>query len=507
VTLKNAEEYLESIDKIKYDVYIDGKKVSNPLKHPLIVPAVNSYKLLYQMQHDELYKPLMVTKSDLISGEVSRFLQPYRSIEDMVVALHMLRVTSQALGSCVLRCLSKEILVPLYHTTFHIDKQYGTDYHKRFINFLKYVQQEDLSVAVAMTDVKGDRSLPPHSQPNKFVRIVEKRSDGIIVRGAKMHITGVVGAHAMVFLPSQVLDKEDSNHAVAFWVPTDTENLKLVLGRHALDDRRYTGSDYGNIYDMNEYLVILNDVFVPWDNVFMCGEYEATRELIRVFSASHRFSYGACRAGVLDLLTGACAQIAEFHGYDRASHIRDKLTDMIIYSETLWACAIAAAYLGQRLSSGVYIPNPILANVTKYHTATLVHKIRELAIDITGGIIGTMPSELNLENEEIGKYVEEYLSVRVDARKRMKLVRFIEFLTHGVMCVADHFGGGGPQTQRVFIRSMAPFEYLKCIARIRSGIEVESPKSTFGYLETPSGVLRCCSAYGSENCPLTRKVS
>lgn len=506
--LMTSEEYLQSLRRMKPAVYVDGEKVENFVDHPLIRPAINITAKMYAMAEDPDYAELMTATSHLTGRKISRFNHVYRSTEDLQKALSLLRLTNQAVGACCMRCLTKELINPLYDATFEIDGACGTDYHRRFRDYLIFLQDKDLMASAGVTDPKGDRRLRPSKQfdPDLYLRVVEKNEKGIVVRGAKMHQTGALTAHFLNVVPTTIMGEEEKDYAVAFATPSDAPGLIHVFGRHALDERRRGGTDLGNIrYDMHETMIIFQDLFVPWERVFMCGEYPYTGTLVENFIANHRYSYGGCRPGTFDVLIGAAKLIAEYNGVDRASHIREKLTEMSFLNETMWACAVAAAVQGVKKPSGWYQPDKLLANVTKLHVTSIPHELGKLAVDLTGGIVGTLPSEKNLANPEIGPLVRKYLRTKAElpVEDRMRIIRLIEFLVHGVTIPADYFGGGGPATQRMVIERETNFEYKKRLAKIVAGIAEEESQNKAGKMAIDGVVSGCCDAYGSESCPLT----
>jgi 4-hydroxybutyryl-CoA dehydratase/vinylacetyl-CoA-Delta-isomerase len=476
LALKTPEEYIESMRCLKPQVFIEGERVENYIDHPLIRPAINVVAKTYEMALQPEYEELMTATSHLTGKKINRLLHVYRSREDCIKNLRMLRLISQQVGTCSIRCVTKEVINPLSELTFQIDHKYGTEYHKRFNQYLKFIQENDLACGAGITDVKGDRSLRPGDQPDRdmYVHIVKETADGIIVRGAKMHQTGALASHYINVMPTTVLREDEKDYAVAFAVPVDAEGLTHILGRHSLDERRYKQFDLGNArYDMHEALIIFDDVFVPWERVFMCREHDFTSLEIELFTAMHRFSYGGCRPGVFDVLVGATRLIAEFNGTQKVAHIRDKLTEMVHMSETIWACGMAAASESYQLPSGGFCPNRMLANVAKLHVTKYPYELAKLAHDITGGIIATMPSEKDLQSTEIGSQVEKYLRgvATVPTAHRMRIVRLIENITMGVTLPADLFGGGGPQTQKMVIEREANFEHKKRLARAVAEID------------------------------------
>ena len=390
----------------------------------------------------------------------------------------------QKTAACFQRCVGMDAFNAIFSTTFEMDKKHGTEYHKRFVEYMKLVQENDWTVDGAMTDPKGDRGLSPSQQkdPDMFVHIVEKRKDGIVVRGAKAHQTGAVNSHEHLIMPTISMKEEDKAYAISFAIPSDAEGVLMIYGRQSCDTRKmeeFHSLDVGNsMFGGHEALVIFDNVFIPWERVFMCEEWDFSGMMVERFAGYHRQSYGGCKVGVGDVLIGAAALAAEYNGAAKASHIKDKLIEMIHLNETLYACGIACSAEGQETKAGNYQIDLLLANVCKQNVTRYPYEIARLAEDIAGGIMVTMPSEADFRSKEVGHYVEKYLRGvdSVSTEDRMRVLRLIENMTLGTAAVGYRteslHGAGSPQAQRIMISRQgnleAKKELAKNIARIRS---------------------------------------
>jgi 4-hydroxybutyryl-CoA dehydratase/vinylacetyl-CoA-Delta-isomerase len=366
-------------------------------------------------------------------------------------------------------------------TTFNIDKKYGTEYNKRFLKYLEYVQQEDLVCDGAMTDPKGDRSLSPSQQPDKdaFLHVVSEKEDGIIVRGAKAHQTGAVNSHEIIVMPTISMREEDKEYAISFAVPSDTKGITYIYGRQSCDTRKLEKGtlDRGNqYYGGHEALVVFDDVFVPWERVFMYKEYEFAGELVENFASYHRQSY-ACKVGVGDVLIGAAQVAAEYNGAAKASHVKEKIIEMNHLNETLFCGSLACALEGTKQPSGTFLVNTLLANVCKQNVTRFPYEIARLAQDIAGGLMVTMPSEEDLNSPEVGHWVKKYFKAvaNVSTENRLRILRLIENITLGTAAVGylteSMHGAGSPQAQRIMIARQVNMEEKKKIAKKLCGIE------------------------------------
>lgn len=476
MALKSVEEYIESLRKLNIEVYMFGKKIKNPVDDPIIKPSLNSVTMTYELAQKDEYRHLMTTNSTLTGEKINRFCHIHQSTDDLIKKVKMQRLMGQKTGACFQRCVGMDAMNAVYSTTFDMDKELGTDYHERFLKFLEYVQKEDLVVDGAMTDPKGDRNLSPSEQtdPDLYLHIVEKREDGIIVRGAKAHQTGIVNSHEVLVMPTCTMKKEDKEYAVAFSVPVDAQGIKIIYGRQSCDTRKLEAGtlDRGNPkFGGHEALVIFDDVFVPKNRIFMCEEYEFSGVLVERFAGFHRQSYGGCKVGVGDVLIGATALAADYNGVPKATHIKDKIIEMIHLNETLYCAGIACSCEGQPTPSGSYEINMLLANVCKQNVTRFPYEIARLAEDIAGGLLVTMPSEEDFKDEVLGKYLDKYLKGKseIPTLDRMKVLRLIENITLGTAAVGyrteSMHGAGSPQAQRIMISRQSSLENKKQFAK------------------------------------------
>ncbi len=477
--LMNGREYIESLKKLKPKIYCFGKRVESVVNHPMFKPHITAAAMTYELAHDPEYKEIMTAKSPFTKDVVNRFTHIHQSTDDLVKKVKMMRLLGQRTGTCFQRCVGLDALNALYVVTYEIDKKHGTNYHKRFIEYLKHVQRKDLMPAGAMTDPRGVRSLTPHEQPDPdlYVHVVEKNKDGIIVRGAKCQITGTVNSHEIIALPTRTMRKEDSDYSVAFAVPVDEKGITLVFARQTNDTRRLeTEIDVGNAkYGVvgGETLIIFDDVFVPWERVFMCGEHQHSLELVEAFSSHHRSNYGGCKVGVADVAIGACKWLADAYGLSKVYHIRDKLSEMVHLAETCWSCSLACAYEGYKTNSGAYMVNTLLANVVKLNITRMVYEWMRLAQDITGGTVITLPSELDYNHPEIGKYIDKFYQVKegIPTEYRLRMTRLVENIAVGAGLPESLHGAGSPGAQKVMIERRTNLEEKKSFAEVIAGIK------------------------------------
>ena len=419
----------------------------------------------------------MTVESQLTGGKINRFLSLHKSPEDILKKLEMVRILCREAG-CAQRYLVQDALNALTMTTYEIDAKHGSDYSRRLTKCLAEFQKEDISAAVCMTDAKGDRSKRPHEQkdPDVYVRIAEKKSDGIILSGAKANITGAPYCEEFIVLPTRRMVQSDAQYAIACAVSADTPGVKII-SRPA--GRPFENAPHSRVYGQSTALVVFDNVFVPWDRVFLAGEWELAGNITEAFANQHRHSCIGCRAGLGDMIIGATASISEYNGLDpiKVGHVREKLSELIRIVEGFYACGVTASVLAKASPSGVYYPDPVYTNIGKLLLGLRIYDMFKIAHEIAGGGVVTVPSEAAEKSADTGHYIEKYLRAKADvpADVRAKMFRFIEDITGsnigGWFSLISIHGGGSPEAERIEMIRKYDLEEKKSLARRLAGIK------------------------------------
>jgi len=457
MVLRTGNDYIDSLRGRGLTAYYRGERVAEPVDHPVIGPSIRSVAATYDLAHspDPGLRGL-ATAGAPGGATINRFTHIHRSAEDLVRKIKLQRVLGRLTGACFQRCVGWDALNALYITTHETDATLGTPYHERMRRFLAHVQAEDLVCQGAMTDVKGDRGARPGRQedPDLYLRVVRRTADHIVVKGAKAHQTGALGSHEIIVMPTLALEPGEEDYAVSFAIPSTAKGLVFIVGRQSGDLRCLYDPpmDQGNArFGGHEALTVFDNVEVPMERVFLLGEVAFSGKLVERFAGFHRQSYGGCKAGVGDVLIGAAALAADYNGVAGASHVRDKLVEMIHLNETIYSCGLACSHEGRETASGAYL-------------------------NLAGGLVSTLPSARDLDNPETGELVLKYLKgvPGVATEDRMRVMRLIEHLTLGRGAVGylpeSLHGAGSPQAQRLVIGRQAPLEEYKRAARELAGI-------------------------------------
>ena len=492
MALMNGEQYIDSLRKLKTKVYMFGKQVDNWVDHPIIRPSINCVAITYDLAVDPMYSDLLTSTSSITGKKINRFTHLHQSTEDLKKKVKMQRLLGQKTASCFQRCVGMDAFNAIFSTTFECDKTRGTNYHERFKKYMEMVQEKDLTIDGAMTDPKGDRNISPSKQadPDLFLRIVERRDDGIVVKGAKAHQTGSVNSHEHLVMPTMAMKEDDRAYAVSFAIPSDAEGVFMIYGRQANDTRKLEKDadvDLGNTkYGGQEALVVFDNVFIPNERVFLCGEHEYAGVMVERFAAYHRQSYGGCKVGVGDVVIGAAALAAEYNGVENASHIKDKLIEMTYLNETMYSCGIACSTEGYPTEAGNYMVDLLLANICKLNVTKFPYDITRYAEDIAGGLMVTMPSQADFKSDvkvptksdkSLGEWSNKLFkgNEKVPTENRMRVLRFLENISMGSSAVGykteSLHGAGSPQAQKVMIARQGNIQVKKKLAKDIAGIK------------------------------------
>jgi 4-hydroxybutyryl-CoA dehydratase/vinylacetyl-CoA-Delta-isomerase len=477
--LKNGAEYIESLRELHPTIYYKGKRIKDVTRHPATAPHVRSAAMTYALASDEQYKELATATSHLTGRTISRFTHVHQNVEDLIKKVKLLRVLGQKTGTCFQRCVGFDGINAVYSVAYEADQKYGTDYLERFKKWLIRIQDENLMVVGAMTDPKGDRSKTPAEQPDpdQYVHVVERRDDGVVIRGAKLHMTGGVNSHEILIMPTTAMDERSRDYAIVGAVPVDSPGITMIFGRQASDDRRDKRErldsgkpSFGAVG--GEAVIAFENVFIPKERIFMDGETDFTGTLVYRFASHHRANYGACKTGLMDVLTGAVTYLTQVQGTAKGSHVKDKITEMIHLCETLYCSSIACSAEGWPTPSGAYMVDTMLANVCKQNVTRFHFEVARLAIDLAGGFLATLPSEYDLESEDVGHLVEKYFSgvAGIPTEHRMKIARLIEAMTGGTALIESMHGAGSPQAQRIMILREGDLEKKIKLAKALMGI-------------------------------------
>ncbi len=486
--MRTKEQYMEALGKMKNNIFYDGERINRLDERQM--PCINTIGITYDLAEHPEYADLMLVKSHLTGETINRFTHIHQSTEDLHKKQDMTRKLCQKVGGCIQRCMGCDAANSIFNVSFEADKvnKGETNYHENFKKWLERFQREDLIAAAAQTDVKGDRIKRPADQadPDMYVHVVEKKSDGIIVSGCKVHISEASVSDEILFVPTRALRPEDKDYAVAFALPGDYEGVLHSVTIHNLREREHFKR--GFMPGATDSYIILDEVFVPWERVFLCGEHQHGGVLALLFGLFHRHSYSGCKPAIGDLVVGTAALAAEYNNIHRASHVRGKLAELIMVSELGYAAGYTASDLGKPevympgmgfvpYGPGSYIPNSIYCNVGRCLSGENVYREAEIITDLCGGIPATFPHERDFLNPEIKDYLYKYITrnPNISPENAAQFWRFVGdgycSATGGIHLFGSYHGGGSPVMEQIAITSQYDIESRKQMVKEIAGID------------------------------------
>jgi len=479
--MKTFDDYYNRLLKMKPNIWIGDEKVGRD--DPRIRGGMNIIKETFDKAYDPEYEDICVATSHLTGEKINRLCHIHRSKEDLLKKQQVTRVLGHRVGGCIQRCMGIDALNALSVITHECDQALGTDFFNRFEVYLKYFQENDLVASCAQTDAKGDRLKRPHEQvdPDQYLRVVETREDGIIVRGAKINITNTAYADEIVVVPTRFMGPEDKDYAVAFALPADWDGVKLLVRPASFRKSKREVDAPGLEFGDAETFIIFDDVFVPNERVFLNGNADPRQTpyagfLALMFALYHRHSYTGCKPAMSEILASTAALVAEYNGIEKTSHVRDKISHLIGTAELVYAAGEASAYHSEIAPSGTCIPDEIVTNAGRRLAGEEIYNEYKTVADLAGGLIATLPFEETFFNKEVGELAMKYLkrNPRVSPENIYRCMRGIENMIvselAGLMQVAGLHGGGSPQMETIAMMGRYDVEKLKDISKYLFGI-------------------------------------
>ena len=516
--LMTGADFRESLRRYKPRVFVDGRPVASVADERALQPGINALALTYDFAHQPRYAPLMTAQQHSSGQRVNRFTHINTTSADLLNKLEAVRLVCQESG-CAQRYLTQDGLNAVGQLAARLDDAAGRPRGQgeatgRWLDYLHRVQREDLSLGVAMTDAKGDRSRRPHQQanPDSYLHIVDHHAvhngvQGIVISGTKAIVTAAPYVHELLVMPSRNMTAADADFAVCCAVPIDAPGLTIVARPAGRPGEKLEHGDalFSRKFGQSTGVCLFDRVFVPMDSVFLAGQWEHSGHLTHSYATHHRHTCIGARAGFGDLLIGAGALMCEANGFDPGTpgHLREEMVQLISIVEGFFACGVAASvYARPDAASGILMPDPVFANIGKLLLATKIYDMHRLAHTVSGGLIATLPGPDEDHNPDTAASLAEVLRANPDVpyAQRIEVARFIEDLTVGYQggwtSVISLHGGGSPAAMKQEIWRQYPLgNKVDLVERL-----LERGLATEGQAGEPRAITRnrqpgrCCDA-------------
>ena len=469
MALKTPAQYIESLRDGRVTFW-DGERIDDITTHPRFQLPIKIVAEDYVYDESEYGKLRRYEAED--GQQAHRIYQIPRSEEDLAVRVELMQHTS--IGTLVTGVYMA--LMSVKDDVAKVNPQYAANIERMY----NHCRDNDLRAAEVITDPKGDRKRRAHQQddPDLYVRIVERRADGIVVRGAKLHITAASLVHELVVMPTKGMIAEEADYAVSFSIPVNTPGVKIINRSVAAAELNPFDFPASSHHSMPEGFVIFDDVFVPWDRVFLAGETQLASRLAQSLGLWERTGGMVEAVRISELFVGLAQLVNEMQGKDQDPIAQNSVAELIAYAEMLRMSLDYSCRHYESTASGMVYPNTLGINTAKYYYAVNYHQTVRYLHDLAGGLVLTLPLESDLRNEDSGKYIRKYLHTKpgVNVETRMRVYNMIRDLTAdaygGWQFVVALQAGGGLPAQRLMMRRSYNMDQAKQRALIASGAEL-----------------------------------
>ena len=428
MALKTSEQYVESLNDGRV-TYWDGERIADITRHPRFKVPIAITAKDYDYKDSE-FGALRSFRDE--TGQSShRIYQIPKSEADLAKRVELLRHTS--IGTAVSGVFMA--LMSVKDQVAAANPQYGENIERIY----RYCRDNDLRGAEVITDPKGDRKRRAHEQddPDLYVRIVDRNKDGIVVRGAKLHITAASLVHELVVMPTKGMRQDETDYAVSFSVPVNTKGVSIINRSFAPAELNAFDYPASSHHSMPEGFVVFDDVFVPWDRVFLAGEVQLASKLAQSLGLWERTGGVIAAVEQSELFVGLAQLVTEMQGKESDAVAQASIAELITYAQMLQMSLDYACRHFETTPSGMVYPNTLAINAAKYYYASNFHQTVRYLHDLPGGLVMTLPLESDLRNPESGRYIRKYLHTKpsVEVETRMRVYNLIRDLT------ADAYGG------------------------------------------------------------------
>ncbi len=457
--MRTGAEYKKSLDDGR-KTYFEGEVIDDLPGHPLLGQTVDITAEAY----DHFYDPAPDATSPLLS--VPRSADDLR---ELIPLLHhagmMAHVTSTSIQTLKTAAGRMDGVKP--------------DYIERMEQYIETAQRDDVRITQCITDAKGNRAKHPADQDDldSYTRVVSRERDGVVIRGAKLHITGASFGHDLLTIPTKAMKPGEEDWSIGCVVPVNAPGVKIINTTYAPRHEDLRSFPVSGKYHYPEGFVIFDDVFVPHERIFLDGETSFAAVFAHSLGLWERLGGLSAFVEECDQLVGFAQLVAEANGTAGISHVKEKISEMIIHA-TLIRSTLEAAIMNCSIGpDGAAFPNELYVNAGKFHAAANYNVMVRHLHDISGGAVLTAPAPADFENEEVGHLARKYMSTGndVDGEYRATLMHAIRDLTAdaygGWKFVTNLQAGGGLYAQRIVTRRHYDLDGAKRKALNVAGLE------------------------------------
>jgi 4-hydroxyphenylacetate 3-monooxygenase len=476
---RTGEQYLAGLRSRTPEVYLHGKRVEDVTNCPGLANGARSVAGLYDMQHDPKLRSEMTYDSPSSGEPVGlSFIAP-RTLDDLrkrrAMMSHWARTSYGMMGR------TPDFLNVSMMAMAEAGDYFGgnrPEFKQNIVNYYEHVRENDLTLTHTLVNLQRNRRQLAYSRnysTDVAMQIVKETDAGIVVRGPRVLATlGPLSDEIAVYpvRNSQLEGTEEAwRYAFAFSIPCDTPGLRFLC-RESFDLGRSTfDHPLGSRFEEMDATVFFDDVFVPWERVFLLGDADLLNEMPRATNSSvHTAHQGAVKnVAKSEFVLGVALLMARTLGSEELPHVKERLAELMTYTEVMKA-SLRAAEADARVDQwGVMCPDELPLEAIRTLFMSVYSRMVEILQLLGSSSFMALPSEADFETP-LAAEIERYLATdTASARERVQLFH----LAWDVACSAfggrqvlyERFFAGDPLARAGFLYSMYPKEPL--MERIR----------------------------------------
>lgn len=424
---RRGEEVLAKLRDRPHEIWHRGERVTDVTRHEGFKSGARSLAALYDLQWQ--FPEEMLFDSPDSGQKVGRsFLIPRNREELKSISRMMKRWADFSFGMMGRSPDYLNRAISAYAGGAQFLAQADPRFGENAKNYHRYMRENDFSLTHTLINPQSNRAVGPAGQSDPFLaaRIKEERDDGLIIRGARMLATLPIADEIMVF-PSTLLKSgdEDAPYAFAFAIPCNTKGLKFLCRETVDYGRNHYDHPLASRFEEQDAVVIFDDVFVPWERVFMLRDVDRCNQAYAATGAVVHMSHQVVVKNIAktEFLLGLASLMIDAIGIEKIQHVHEKVRDIWVVMEAMRAFLRAAEEDAALDSYGVMRPawDPLDAarNFFPLLYPNLVSIIQQLG---ASGLVA-VPTSADINGplrEEIKQY---FKAARLEALERIPLFR------------------------------------------------------------------------------------
>jgi anthranilate 3-monooxygenase (FAD) / 4-hydroxyphenylacetate 3-monooxygenase len=429
---RTGAQYLESLRRLKLEVYLDGRRVPDVTAEPAFRGPLAEMARLYDLQHDPRYREFMLYPSPTTGEPVSRSFQIPYSKDDLVKRRQAFKLRTDHNFGFMGRSMD---FMNAYVTSWYLVRdnfaRRGARFGDNAARYYEHVREHDLFLTHVLGTPQTDRSKTSAEQEERFLHLgrVRETSEGIVVRGAKMLGTMAPLAEEVLSIQFGGVAPGDDAYAVAFAIPTDTPGLSFYCREPLVpgDGGRFD-HPLGSRFEEMDCIAVFDDVLIPWHRVMVDGgpgSGEVVNMAVGNLANATHLQTSARMLSQMELFCGVAMKLADTTGITGFLHVQEKLGEMLSNLEVARGVFYGTEAMAKPTPEGIWIVDSPAVRAFHLQTMRIYRRFVEIVQLLGAGGFFQAPTRADLDNPEERPALDKYLRGRpgISAEERIGLFK------------------------------------------------------------------------------------